>query len=161
MTAPRNTNPNARSIARKGFTLIEVLLVIVIIGMLAAVLVVTIGGTQDGARVDTTKLTIQKIESKIQTYYMHVGSYPTEGEGGLEALRTKPSFEDEKTGEKWRGPYVKSQELKDAWGNALNYEPVADGDDAPGGVKFKLWSNGPDQKSNSDDDIGNWDTTES
>ena len=66
---------------RGGFTLIEILLVIVIIGMLAGVLVVTIGGTREGAEVDTTKLMIQKIENKIQTYYMHVGHYPTDGEG--------------------------------------------------------------------------------
>ena len=45
----------------KGFTLIEVLLVIVIIGLLAGVLVVTIGGTREGAEIDTTKLLIQKM----------------------------------------------------------------------------------------------------
>jgi general secretion pathway protein G len=131
-----------------GFTLIEVLLVILIIGMLAGVLVVTIGGTQDGARIDTTKLTIQKLENKVQTYYMHVGHYPTEAEGGLDALQNKPNFEDSKAGEKWRGPYVKAQELNDAWGNKVNYEPGEGG-------KFKIWSNGPDQQSSTEDDISN------
>ena len=144
---------NRRRNRTHGFTLIEVLLVIVIIGLLAGVLVVTIGGTREGAEVDTTKLLIQKIENKVQEYYMHVGTYPTEAEGGLNALVAAPNFDDEKTAEKWRGPYVQTRELNDAWGNPLNYEAGEPGADGP---KFKLWSNGPDRQSNSDDDIRNW-----
>lgn len=142
--------------AAAAFTLIEVLLVLVIIGVLAGLLVVTVGGTQDRAAVDTTRLIVQKIENKLQTYYMHVGHYPTETEGGLTALVTAPTFEDEKMAEKWSGPYVVDKELLDAWGQTLNYEAVEPGTEAPEGVKFKLWSNGPDRQSNTEDDIRNW-----
>lgn len=149
MNASRNQN-------RKAFTLIEVLLVIMIIGMLATVLVVTIGGRREGAQAATTKLSVDKIAGKLEEYNIDVGHYPTESEGGLEALRVKPTFEDEKAGEKWRGPYVKSRELLDAWNNKFNYEPAGAGEEVAPGVGFKLWSNGPDQQSNTSDDISNF-----
>ncbi len=140
---------------RQAFTLIEVLLVILIIGMLAAVLVVTIGGTQEGAKIDTTKLLIQKLDGKLKLYQTHIGHYPTESEGGLKALMVKPNFEDEKAGEKWRGPYAQQQELVDSWGNEIHYEPAEPGQQVAPGVDFKLWSNGKDQQSNTQDDISN------
>jgi general secretion pathway protein G len=151
-----DTQGQLRTAARRtgGFTLIEVLLVIVIIGMLATVLIVTIGGRADGAKIDTTKLSLQKIEGRIDEYMLHIGRYPTEADGGLDALMNKPG--DEKVAEKWRGPYVKSAELNDAWGNKFNYEPVEAGTTLGGGAKFKVWSNGPDSQSNTDDDIKNW-----
>ena len=145
----------ARNANNRGFTLIEVLLVILIIGMLAAVLVVTIGGTREGAQVDTTKLMIDKISGKIEQYNLDVGHYPTESEGGLQALRSKPNFSDEKAAERWRGPYVQSRELVDAWGKPLNYEPGEPGATTATGARFKLWSNGPDGQSNTADDISN------
>lgn len=141
-----------------GFTLIEVLLVIVIIGMLATVLIVTVGGRTDGAKIDTTKLSLQKIQNRVEEINLHVGRYPTEADGGLDALVTKPS--DEKLAEKWRGPYAQAAELNDAWGNKFNYEPLEAGTTAGGGVKFKIWSNGPDGQSNTEDDIKNWSETE-
>lgn len=149
----QRTNMNTRR-ASRGFTLIEVLLVIVIIGMLATVLIVTVGGRADGAKIDTTKLSLQKLENRIEEFNLHAGRYPTEADGGLDGLSTKPS--DEKVAEKWRGPYAQSAELLDAWGNKFNYEPMDAGTAAAGGKKFKLWSNGPDNQSNTEDDIKNW-----
>ncbi len=140
----------------KAFTLLEVLLVIVIIGMLATVLIFTIGGTQEQAKIDTTVLTIKKIENKLEEYNLRMGHYPNEAEGSLKALYLKPNYPDEKLAEKWRKPFVKSMELDDAWGNVLNYEAIEAGNQGPSGVSFKLWSNGPDQQSNTEDDIQNW-----
>lgn len=107
---------------RRAFTLIEVLLVIVILGMLAGVVVVTMSGTQEGAKVDTTKIKIDKVINKLKEYNLHVNEYPTEEQGGLQALLTKPAFDEEKKGEKWRGPYVRPEDLKDGWNNDLKYE---------------------------------------
>lgn len=154
METQRSLNSSSRHPVRAGFTLIEVLLVIVIIGMLATVLIVTVGGSGDGARIDTTKLSLQKIESKIELYNLHTGRFPTEADGGIKALMVKPS--DEKVAEKWRGPYVQDAELKDAWNNEFQYEPVEAGTALTGGKKFKLWSNGPDGQSSTEDDIKNW-----
>lgn len=143
-----------RRSASRAFTLIEVLLVIVIIGMLATVLIVTVGGTQDKARIDTTKLNIDKIARKLDQYNLDIGRYPNESDGGLEALMKEPA--DEELKEKWAGPYVRSAELKDAWGNDLNYEALEAGASLSDGTKFKLWSNGPDGQSNTKDDVRSW-----
>src|SRR5499427_1857642 len=85
---------NVRSGSRRGgFTLIEVLVVIVL-------------PQQEGAEKNTTKLLLQNIETALDTYRLNMGRYPTT-EQGLDALVTKPTFENEKLGEKWNGPYLK------------------------------------------------------
>ena len=140
-----------RTHASRAFTLIEVLLVILIIGMLAGVLVVTIGGQREGAQIDTTELKVKKVANKLEEFNLNVGRYPTSDEG-LDALIRKPAFDDETTGEKWRGPYLQSVDLKDAWNRTLNYEATSAAE-SPGGVGFRVWSNGPDGQSNTADDI--------
>lgn len=152
-SVPNSLTTLPRRTVRRAFTLIEVLLVIVIIGMLATVLVVTIGGQQEGAAIDTTKVLVQKVAGGVTQYQLAMGRLPTEADGGLKALINRPA--DEEAGDKWRGPYATSSDLKDAWGADLNYEPL-DAGAAVGGVKFKLWSNGPDQQANTEDDIKNW-----
>src|SRR5436309_7770923 len=89
-----------------GFTLIEILLVIVIILLLAGALVVFVLPQQKGAEKNTTKLLLQNVGTALDTYRLNVGHYPTEQEGGLDALLKKPQFENEKLGEKWNGPYL-------------------------------------------------------
>lgn len=143
---------NSSKTGRRGFTLIEVLLVILLIGMLATVAIFAIGGTREQAKKDLTRVLVQDaVPAALDVYSTHIGHYPTEDEGGLDALRKKPSFgDDEKLGERWAGPYVK-KELIDAWGNALTYEVVEDAD--VGSATYKLWSNGPNGQSGDDDDI--------
>src|SRR5262245_59825689 len=105
-----------------GFTLIEVLLVIVIILMLAGALVVFVLPQQEGAEKNTTKLLLQNVETALDTYRLNMGRYPT-SEQGLDALVTKPTFENERQGDKWNGPYLKpGTKLEDAWGNKIKYE---------------------------------------
>ena len=140
----------------RGFTLIEVLLVVLILVMLAGVGIFALSGTREGARKDTTKLKLEQIASALDTFNMHMYRYPTEQEG-LGALRTKPETTDEDApNADWRGPYL-TEEPKDAWGQAINFQPVETGsDEAAQGLKYKLWSNGPDKQSETDDDIKNW-----
>ena len=140
---------------RNGFTLIEVLLVIVILGMLAGVGIVALWNTGEGAKVDTTKLKIDEVVKGLDLYKMHIGRYPSEEDGGLAALRTKPAFSEETLAEKWRGPYL-TEDAVDPWGNALNYEVVESGSAETVSVPVKVWSNGPDGTSGTDDDIKNW-----
>src|SRR3954453_7128062 len=84
-----------------GFTLIEVLLVIVIILLLAGALVVFVLPQQKGAEKNTTKLKLGQIATALDTYRLNVGKYPSEQEGGLDALLKKPTFENPKLAEKW------------------------------------------------------------
>src|SRR5688500_2599824 len=103
-----------RRLTRSGFTLIEVLLVIVIILMLAGALVVFVLPQQEGAEKNTTKLLLQQVEGALDTYRLNLKQYPTT-EQGLDALITKPTYENEKLGEKWTGPYLKpGTKLEDA-----------------------------------------------
>jgi general secretion pathway protein G len=149
---------NVRSGSRRGgFTLIEVLLVIVIILMLAGALVVFVLPQQEGAEKNTTKLMLQNIETALDTYRLNMGRYPTT-EQGLDALITRPTFENEKLAEKWNGPYLKQgTKLEDPWGNKLKYELAdasATGDDAnKNAPRYKLFSVGPDGQPDTADDI--------
>ncbi len=144
-----------RSKARRGFTLIEILLVLAIIGMLAGVAIVSLVGTREGAKIDSTKAMLSSIETALETYNMHVSHYPSEEEGNLTALRVKPTFENEQIGEMWRGPYLK-KEPRDAWGNVINYELNVAGTDEAQAQPYRLWSNGPDGVDGTEDDINNW-----
>jgi general secretion pathway protein G len=151
-------NRRVRTQRRSGFTLIEVLLVLVILGMLATVAIVALSGTREGARIDVSKRLVEQVGSSLETYNLHIGHYPSEEEGGLNALLTKPTFEDEKIAEKWRGPYIK-EEPRDPWNHPLKYERVEASDSSSseaGGKPFKLWSMGPDGQDGTADDIKNW-----
>ncbi len=141
--------------ARRGFTLLEVLLVILILGMLAGVLIVAVGGAGEGARRDTTTLLITTtVPNAIERYKFNIGHVPSEEEGGLKALRICPTFQDENLTKKWAGPYL-TQEPKDGWGKDLHYE-VSTGATTPGAPEYKLWSDGKDGQSGNEDDIKNW-----
>ena len=138
-----------------GFTLIEVLLVIVIILMLAGALVVFVLPQQKGAEKNTTRLMLTQIQAALDTYRLNLGSYPTEDQGSLGALLVKPTFENERLGEKWQGPYLKpGTKLEDAWGFKVRYE-LADSTQKTDASSpdYKLYSVGPDGQPDTDDDI--------
>ena len=141
---------------RSGFTLIEVLLVIVIILMLAGALVVFVLPQQEGAEKNTTRLLLQGVDSGLQTYRLNMGRFPTT-EQGLNALLTKPTFENERLGDKWQGPYLKpGTKLEDHWGHPIRYEladATADDPSAKSSAKYKLYSVGPDGQPDTADDI--------
>lgn len=152
-TSKRNSPARSRA---AGFTLIEILLVIVIILLLAGALVVFVLPQQEGAEKNTTKLMLNQISTALDTYRLNLGHYPSEQEGGLDALLKKPSFENERMGEKWQGPYLKpGTKLDDPWGHKLRYELVdraAEGE-KKGALPYKLSSVGPDGQPDTDDDI--------
>jgi general secretion pathway protein G len=133
----------------------EVLLVLGIIALLASVAIVALVPAGEGAKKKTTALLLDQLETGLSMYNNDVGHYPTEEEGGLDALRTKPNFSDEKIAEKWNGPYLK-KEPRDAWGNKLNYQLTPAGSPEAQQTPYKLWSNGPDGMDGTADDIKNW-----
>jgi general secretion pathway protein G len=155
MTLSQQLKKNRMNRTASGFTLIEVLLVIVIILMLAGALVVFVLPQQEGAEKNTTRLLLQQVDSALNTYRLNMGRYPTEEQGGLNALMVKPTFENERQGDKWQGPYLKpGTKLEDAWGNPLRYELTDTTDEAnKNAARYKLFSVGPDGQPDTTDDI--------
>jgi general secretion pathway protein G len=127
---------------QSGFTLIEVMVVIVILGILAALIVPNVIGQGDKARVGTTKSTLSTVANALDLYKLDNHQYPTTQEG-LDALINQPA--DAKN---WlKGGYIKGGLPKDGWGNDLQY--VAPGSN---GRAFDLYSLGSDGKEGGDDD---------
>jgi general secretion pathway protein G len=156
----RNPAAGRRAILRRraGFTLIEILLVIVILLLLASALVVFLLPQQEGAEKNTTKLLLSQVSTALDTYRLNLGRYPSEQDGGLNALVTKPNYENQRLGEKWQGPYLKpGTKLEDPWGHPIKYEVVdkstASDDKSKTTLPYKLYSLGPDGQPDTDDDI--------
>src|SRR3954469_22430196 len=92
------------------FTLIEIMVVVIIIGILAATIIPQFMGTTYDAKVSAAKGHIAELESAIERFNVHMDRYPT-AEEGLKILVEAPSGEESK----WRGPYIK-QLRNDPWG---------------------------------------------
>lgn len=106
-----------------GFTLLELLVVIVIIGLLAAYVGPKYFAQLGKSEVTVAKAQIEAFEKALDTYRLDVGRYPTTEEG-LNALLAKPS-----TAARWNGPYLKKQVPQDPWGHAYLYKaPGSKGD---------------------------------
>ena len=144
----------------RGFTLVEVLLVIAILGVLAGVFVVTMSGRFGKSRNDAARLLIEAvIVPKLGEYNVDIGNYPTEEEGGLSALITAPTFDDESKAGKWAGPYINRKQLKDPWGTELSYEVVEEEQGDTTRQVIHVWSHGKNKADDSGegDDIKSWD----
>lgn len=136
---------------QRGFTLIEIMVVVVILGVLAAMIVPNIIGRADEAKIVKAKQDVLAIENALEMYRLDNGFYPTTDQG-LEALVKKPDSEPQPKG--WRdGGYVK-QLRNDPWGNPYEYLN-------PGTHKeIDIYSNGKPGKSNENNIIGNWNVDE-
>ena len=111
-------NFNVKSL-ENGFSLIEILVVLMIIGMLTAVVAINVLPSQDRARVDKAKADIRIMEQALELYRLDMFSYPTKQEG-LKALIEKPS--NNRFSDRYRkGGYIRRLEL-DPWGNDYQYE---------------------------------------
>ncbi len=130
----------------QGFTLIEVMVVVVILGILGAVVLPNIMDEPGKARIVKAKQDIASLESALDRYKLDNFVYPTTDQG-LEALVKKPSGSPEPKNYK-SGGYIKKLK-SDPWGNPYLYlSPGVHG-------KIDIYSYGPDQQQ-SEDDIGNW-----
>lgn len=100
-----------------GYTLTEMLVVMAVIGLIAAVLTPGLIGQLGRARAKTAQMQLQTIAAGVEMYRTDVGRYPTQAEG-LAALLTPPGAIDG-----WIGPYLKdAKALTDPWGNPVKYE---------------------------------------
>ena len=128
-----------------GFTLIELMLVVIIIGVLVSMVVPRLVGRSEEARVSAAKADINaNISVALDLFELDNGRYPS-AEEGLAALRTKPA-----SATNWKGPYLKRKPV-DPWGSEYVYR--SPGDHSP---DYDLYSFGPDGTEGGDDDVNNW-----
>lgn len=129
-----------------GFTFLEIMMVVVIIGILAAVVAPRLVGRTKKAKEAATKLSLQGIQNAIKQYEMDMGSFPKKLTDLYEE-QDKP----------WDGPYIDDgSKLTDAFGEEFVYK--SPGDHNKRG--FDLASKGDDKQENTEDDIVNWRTEE-
>lgn len=131
----------------KGFTLLELLVVMVIIGLLAGYVAPKYFGQVGKSEVKVARAQIDAFDKALDQYRLDTGHYPSTAQG-MSALMTKPGNEA-----KWGGPYLKKNVPSDPWGNAYQYrQPGEHGE-------YDLYSYGKDgQPGGSDEaaDINNW-----
>ncbi len=142
-----NLGPRSRS----GFTLIELIVVLIVIGLLAGLVAPQILGRVSDARITTAKTQIELLGVALENYRLDNGVYPSTQQG-LEALRTKPASGTEVRN--WRGPYLKKSVPADPWGRPYIYKSPGDKDRAG----FDLQTLGKDGKpggADEDADLGN------
>lgn len=129
-----------------GFTLLELMLVVTIIGLLAAIVTPALMSRSREAKVQTAKAQIANFETALDLYKMDNDNYPST-EQGLQALRQQPSGDP--PANNWKGAYLKKAVPADPWGGAYVYE-------CPGKVntgEYDITSAGPDGKAGTEDDV--------
>ena len=132
---------------KKGFTLVEIMLVVIIIASLAAMVIPRLFGRSDQAKISVARADIEaNLATALKLYELDNGSFPTTDQG-LQALRVKPLTAPVSTS--WKGPYVEKDPI-DPWGTPYVYS-------SPGTHRpdYDLYSKGKDQTSDQDD-IPNW-----
>jgi len=145
----RRKAPRLRHEGQEGFTLLEVLVVLVILGLLAAV----VAGPQifkylGTAKSEAAKVQIQQVSSALDLYRLEIGRYPSQEEGVVALIEAPGGLT------KWNGPYLKKKEaIVDPWGRQFLYKVPGDHGD------FDLYTLGADnaQGGNGEDqDITSW-----
>jgi len=133
---------------RRGFTLVELLIVLAILVMLVALVVPQFLGASDEADLNTAKTQIGLLKGPLTQYRLHNKDYPST-EQGLQALLSPPSDGDDSTVTGWKGPYLDTEVLPvDPWDNEYLYEYESGG-------RPRIWSMGPDEEDGTEDDISN------
>ena len=131
--------------SRRAFTLVELLLVLVILGILAALVLPKFTGRTEQARTTAAQTQISTFGTALDAFEVDTGTYPR-GQDGLAQLISQPGDTPN-----WRGPYLKSDIPLDPWGHASAYE-------FPGRVNprgYDIVSMGPDGQAGTQDDVVN------
>lgn len=139
----------ARHSNNTGFSLVELLVVLAILGLLVGVIGPQVMKYLSSSKTKTAKVQIENLVTTLDLYNLEVGTYPNSSEG-LSALITKPA-----SANNWNGPYLKKKQVpKDPWGRDYHYQQP--GDD---GRPFDIYSLGSDNKEGGDgeaQDVTSW-----
>jgi len=130
---------------RRGFTFLEIMFVVVIIGVLLALVGPRIAGRSQKAKITATQQQIANLEQGIKTFELDNGAFPEKLE----------DIVNDTGDDSWDGPYLAKEDLpQDAWNNDFNYKVPGDENE----FSFDLWSNGPNGTNDrgDQDDIVNW-----
>lgn len=101
---------------RSGFTLVELLVVVLIISLLAVVVVPRVFNSLGKTKRDLARSNMSNLESGIAMFMLNCGRYPSDDEGLIVLIESPDDVED-----KWAGPYIKKSQLKDPWGSDYMY----------------------------------------
>ena len=147
LVTPRTPEEKRRKTA--GFSLVELMVVVFIMGLLATLIVINVAPATDQSRIGKAHSDIAALESALDMYNLDMYGYPS-GEQGLAALSTAPT--GAQAAQYRPGGYIKRMRT-DPWGNEYEYA-------YPGtrsGSAYDVFSTCPDGQAGTDDDIGNWD----
>ncbi len=129
-----------------GFSLIELLVVLVILGMLGGLVGPRLFNKVDSSKVDTASTQVKMLKAALQTYRLDVGKYPATEEG-LVALAVRPNGND-----RWDGPYLDEEMPVDPWGNPYVY--ISGLDNLQGFALYSRGADGVDGGEQLDADVG-------
>lgn len=142
----RRTGASAR-----GFTLIEIMIVITIIVLLGAIVGVSLFARRDEAKEGIALAQLQQIEQGLKQFKFDFERYPTDQEG-VAVLWSKETLDQDLPQDKWK-KYLDKAVPTDPWGQAWGYRQVSEhGDEST----YDLWSPGKDKEEGTDDDITSW-----
>jgi len=148
----RNTCPRREPIAaqrQRAFTLIEIMVVVIILGILAATIIPQFAGTTYDAKVARAKADITTLESALERFYLHMSRYPKTEEGLASLVAPPPG-----AGDNWRGPYIKDLR-NDPWNKPYAYRSPG----LHGAKTYDVWCRGADGSDGGEGegkDIVNW-----
>jgi len=131
----------------RGFTFLELLVVITILGIIAALVAPRFIGKVGPARLKAAKAQIGMFETALDTFKLDTGRYPT-SEEGLKALREKPSGLDN-----WQGPYLPKEIPADPWGRPYVYKCPGDHEEFD---IVSLGSDGTEGGEGENQDVASW-----
>ena len=144
MTLKRAQRPRAR----RGFTILELLIVIGILLAIGGIVLINVIGAQDRADIGVTKVQMNALEDAIMRFRADMKRYPTEEEG-LTVLWSSTALEDEEQLASWGGPYLEKPAREDQWGSPWIYIFPSESEN----FDYDLVSSGPDREEGTDDDL--------